>query len=290
MPLISDADLKWCYEYIDNCFWKLSKQGASHAYTVKEWRPNNDADFVRFVELIRAYGHPENFYKNTYIYLHIDGLKYWTMGSPMVETIIINRAPSSTYYGKQVAPVVNRTYAETIYDRLASRYDDRYSTNEYLTENAQLFNALTPFIKGSVLDIGCGTGLFLEYCPTFNGMYLGLDPSQGMINEFIRKFPSHPFKQATFDEYKFNGKFDTAIALFGSPSYINNKNYEKLRNSGINYYFMFYKEGYLPNYYTSPNQSMTHYGKIKEIFLKTHIFGKYLVATNLEIEGTYENL
>lgn len=290
MPLISDADLEWCYEYIDNCFWKPSKQGASHAYTVREWRPNADADFVRFVELIRAYGHPENFYKNTYIYLHLDGLKYWTMGSPMIETIIINRAPSSTYYGRQVAPVVNRTYAETIYDRLATRYDDRYSTNEYLAENAQLFNALTPLVKGSVLDIGCGTGLFLEYCPIFNSMYLGLDPSQGMINEFIRKFPSHPFKQATFDEYELSGKFDTAIALFGSPSYINSENYEKLRDSGINYYFMFYKEGYLPDYYTSPDQSMTHYGKIKEIFPKTHIFGKYLVATNLEIEGTYENL
>jgi hypothetical protein len=277
-------------DYIDDCFWKPSKQSASHAYTVREWRPQNDADFVKFVELIRTYGHPENFYSKTYIYLHIDGLKYWTMGSPIPETIIINRAPSRAFYGKQVAPVMNRTYAETVYDRLSPRYDDRYSTEAYLAENAKLFNALTPHLKGSVLDVGCGTGLMLEYFPTSPFLYLGIDPSQGMMNEFIRKFPSHAFKQQTFDEFNHNGQFDTAIALFGSPSYINPNNYEKLLASGKDYYFMFYKQGYLPDYYTSPDETNTNYERIEQVFDSRHEFGNYLVATNLPIEGTYENL
>lgn len=290
MPLLPDDDLNWMLNYIDDCFWKPSKQSASHAYTVREWRPQNDADFVKFVELIRTYGHPENFYSKTYIYLHIDGLKYWTMGSPIAETIIINRAPSRAFYGRQVAPVTNRTYAETVYDRLSPRYDERYSTDAYLAENAQLFNALTPFLKGSVLDIGCGTGLLLEYFPTSPFMYLGIDPSQGMMNEFIRKFPSHAFKQQTFDQFNYDGQFDTAIALFGSPSYINPDNYEKLLAVGKNYYFMFYKQGYLPDYYTSPDETNTNYERIEQVFDKRHEFGNYLIATNLPIEGTYENL
>jgi hypothetical protein len=277
-------------DYIDDCFWKPSKQSASHAYTVREWRPEHDADFVKFVELIRTYGHPENFYSKTYIYLHIDGLKYWTMGSPIPETIIINRAPSRAFYGRQVAPVMNRTYAETVYDRLSPRYDDRYSTEAYLAENAILFNALTPHLKGSVLDVGCGTGLMLEYFPTSPFLYLGIDPSQGMMNEFIRKFPSHAFKQQTFDEFNHNGQFDTAIALFGSPSYINPDNYEKLLASGKDYYFMFYKQGYLPDYYTSPDETNTNYERIEQVFDSRHEFGNYLVVTNLPIKGTYENL
>jgi hypothetical protein len=290
LPLLPDDDLNWMLNYIDDCFWKPSKQSASHAYTVREWRPGHDADFVKFVELIRTYGHPENFYSKTYIYLHIDGLKYWTMGSPIPETIIINRAPSRAFYGRQVAPVMNRTYAETVYDRLSSRYDDRYSTEAYLAENAKLFNALTPHLKGSVLDVGCGTGLMLEYFPTSPFLYLGIDPSQGMMNEFIRKFPSHAFKQQTFDEFNHSGQFDTAIALFGSPSYINPDNYEKLLASGKDYYFMFYKQGYLPDYYTSPDETNTNYERIEQVFDSRHEFGNYLVATNLPIEGTYENL
>ena len=290
MPLIPDSELEWAYDYIDACFWKPSKQSATHAYTVREWRPNHDADFVKFVTLIRTYGHPENFYSKTYIYLHIDGMKYWTMGSPMSETIIVNRAPSNTFYGRQVAPVTNRTYAETIYDQLSVQYDDRYSTDAYLAENAQLFNALTKHLSGSILDIGCGTGLLLEYNPVSHYGYLGIDPSQGMMNEFIRKFPSHAFKQTTFDEFVHEGQFDTAIALFGSPSYINSDNYEKLQDIGKQYYYMFYKEGYLPDYYTSPDEAMTNYARISEVFPYTHIFNNYLVATNMQIEGTYEDL
>jgi len=290
LPLLPDDDLNWILNYIDDCFWKPSKQSASHAYTVREWRPEYDADFVKFVQLIRTYGHPENFYSKTYIYLHVDGLKYWTMGSPIAETIIINRAPSRAFYGRQVAPVMNRTYSETVYDRLSPQYDDRYSTDAYLKENAQLFNALTPFLKGSLLDVGCGTGLLLEYFPTSPFMYLGIDPSQGMMNEFIRKFPSHAFRQKTFDAFEYDGQFDTAIALFGSPSYINPDNYEKLLACGNNYYFMFYKEGYFPDYYISPDETNTNYKRIEQVFKNTHTFGNYLIASNMPIEGTYESL
>lgn len=290
MPLPPEELLDWAREYISACYWKNSKQGADHAYTVRDWRPESDSDFVRFVELIRTYGHPENFYSKTYIYLHLDGLKYWTMGSPMNETIIINRAPSSKFYGRQVVAVTNRTYAETVYDGLASRYDDKYSNDFYNAENIMLFNALGPYLRGSILDIGAGTGFLLEHAQIPNNAYLALEPSQGMRNEFIRKFPHHAIKQITFDEYELQGQFDVALSLFGSPSYIDHTHYEKLLVSGRDYYFMFYKQGYLPDYYTSPDETLTNYGRIKEIFPNTHIFTNYLIATNLDVEGKYENL
>ena len=283
MPLLSGEDLEWARNYIEDCFWKPSKQSATHAYTVREWRPAFDGDFVRMVELIRSYGHPENFYSKTYIYLHIDGLKYWTMGDFMDNTIIINRAPSSTFYGKQKAPVTNRTYDETIYDRLAPNYDKRYSEPHYLLENELLFKHLQPFVTGSVLDIGCGTGLLVDYLKPL--AYLGLDPSQGMMNEFIRKHPHHGFIQTTFEEYEQKTPFDLAVSLFGSPSYINPSDYKRMETCATQYFYMFYREDYLPDYYKE-NPTKQDYQQIWEHF-PTFTFTNYLIATNIEelLEG-----
>lgn len=62
-----------------------------HSYTlIDEWE--NKQEFYNVVQYIRDYGVKEKFYRVTYIYLHINGYKYWTMGAPLSETILINRA------------------------------------------------------------------------------------------------------------------------------------------------------------------------------------------------------
>ena len=60
-----------------------------HYYVVRDVQ--NEKDFVEFFEYIRSNGKPEPFFDKTYIYLEIDGWKYWTMGNPIEETTIINR-------------------------------------------------------------------------------------------------------------------------------------------------------------------------------------------------------
>ncbi len=283
MPQISLQDLDFMQGYIRDSRWKAAKSGAKHEYTVREWRPDNDADFVKFVELVRSYGHPENFYSKTYIYFAIDGLKYWTMGSPMDETIIINRAKEDVYYSRQTAYQPDVTLEETVYDKLAPRYDARYSTPECLAEDEMLFGILNDFVKGSVLDIGCGTGLLLENLSVPPHDYLGIDPSQGMMNEFIRKFPSHPFAQTTFERLALSEKFDIAISLYGSPSYVSPDSYGDMVEVADYYFYMFYKDGYLPDYHES-NVTKTDYQAISLFFATTFEFTKYLVATNLPIE------
>jgi len=56
----------------------------------REW--GDEAEFERLVKFIRETGVSENFGKKSYCYLYLDGYKYWTMGSPVAETILINRA------------------------------------------------------------------------------------------------------------------------------------------------------------------------------------------------------
>jgi len=62
-----------------------------HEYTLRR-DAGDDAEFERFVVLIREAGVPATFEGREYMYLRVDGYKYWTMGSPVEETILINRA------------------------------------------------------------------------------------------------------------------------------------------------------------------------------------------------------
>lgn len=52
----------------------------------------------------------------------------------------------------------------TAYDLIASRYDQRYGDRRSLAENHALFSILRPWLaRGRWLDLGCGTGLSLDY-------------------------------------------------------------------------------------------------------------------------------
>ncbi|MDE2096212.1 MAG: hypothetical protein KGL39_03135 [Patescibacteria group bacterium] len=62
-----------------------------HSYHVREWT-RDMVRFDRMVEHIRVIGFPHRFFKRVYIYLLHDGWYYWTMGWPVHETTVINRA------------------------------------------------------------------------------------------------------------------------------------------------------------------------------------------------------
>ena len=91
-------------EYIASVRWKFAKsygKTAPHEYTIREWEPDREEEFIRFVEIIRTYGYPERFWSKIHFYYEVDGLKYWTMGFPIKETIVINRAGVKETYGSQ---------------------------------------------------------------------------------------------------------------------------------------------------------------------------------------------
>ena len=63
-----------------------------HYYTLKKNWKFPEA-FEESVILIRKYGIEEKFRGWPYICFNFDGYKYWTMGSPVSQTILINRKP-----------------------------------------------------------------------------------------------------------------------------------------------------------------------------------------------------
>jgi hypothetical protein len=86
--------------YIAKVRWQFAKTMPEwpHEYTVHGRRPDLEREFFEFVALIRREGVVKPWppdvatprYHHTY--LELDGWEYWSMGAPIPETTVINRA------------------------------------------------------------------------------------------------------------------------------------------------------------------------------------------------------
>jgi hypothetical protein len=88
------SSLKRAGAYISAVKWqeaKTMRDFAPHEYTIRKWNEALEPEFVWFVEWIRREGYTEQWGGRKYAYLDIDGHKYWTMGAPISQTIVINR-------------------------------------------------------------------------------------------------------------------------------------------------------------------------------------------------------
>lgn len=88
-------------DMISRCEWTFAKTmpSAPHEYIVRGKCPLTDEEFVYFVKMQREYGVKERWGRYNHPYLYIDDYKYWTMGAPLDETIVINRAKVSKGIG-----------------------------------------------------------------------------------------------------------------------------------------------------------------------------------------------
>ena len=184
---------------------------------------------------------------------------------------------------------------QAIYDEFAKSYDDHYASAEFQEEDLELFKILSPWIRGKVLDLGCGTGLTLSYNDINKDDYLGIDPSAGMLTKLQAKFPGYVTVNSTFEQWNETdqgSKFDIILGLFGAPAYFAKESYsqvlERLTPKG-HYFLMFYKPGYFPAHiYTEEDiaaaKARIDYDLINSTFETTFIFTNYLVATNIPKE------
>ena len=79
---------------IARCKWTFAKTMpfAPHEYIVRGKCPLSEEEFLYFINMQRNYGKVERWGKYITPYLYIDSYKYWTMGAPVEETTVINRA------------------------------------------------------------------------------------------------------------------------------------------------------------------------------------------------------
>lgn len=91
---MTEPDYDKLREMIARCQWTFAKTmpWAPHEYIVRGKFPLADEEFLYFIEMQRRFGVKEHWGKYYNPYLYIDDYKYWTMGAPVEETIIMNRA------------------------------------------------------------------------------------------------------------------------------------------------------------------------------------------------------
>lgn len=223
-----------------------------HWYTLrKDW--SDDAAFVEAVEFIRANGYIEIYKKSKYTMFNLNGYKYWTMGAPIWYrngnpcTILINRAKISE---------------DSDYDLIADRYDRLHIDPESQIENDEITTWLYAKSDERTLDIGCGTGLLLDYCRIDD--YVGLDPSAQMLGQLVARRPNRRGNicNARFEEFYDGDGFDLIVSLFGSMNYVDpayfNRIYGLLKPGG-RIFAMFYQERYVPVTYERAGVAFPHH-------------------------------
>lgn len=216
--------------------WRFAKSMPKnpHWYTLrKDW---DDKEFVECVMFIRENGYKQKWFKQEYIYLNINGYKYWTMGAPINKngkphTILINKA---------------KVDYKTEYDLAADSYDEVFSDEKFQNETKKLIELINP--SGRTLEIGCGTGEFLGHCKISPIEYTGIDISQKMLDKLKLKHPGYRESviNTSFQDYVSLEKYDLIIGLYGVGSYMDEIEIEMLRAMPGQKFIMFYKKGYTP--------------------------------------------
>jgi hypothetical protein len=79
--------------FIESNTWTFAKTMPAnpHWYVVRS-KCNDEDAFKAFVVHIREHGYSELFHSREYVCFDVGEFKYWTMGSPLEITTIINRA------------------------------------------------------------------------------------------------------------------------------------------------------------------------------------------------------
>ena len=111
------------------------------------------------------------------------------------------------------------------YDAVAAAYDTTFTRPVDLAENALVFGPVRTWLHAHpaarVLDVGCGTGLFLDEAPLPPNRYVGLDVSPGMLAQARQKYPDYDFclgDMADLSNFA-PDTFGLVVNLFGSFSY-----------------------------------------------------------------------
>lgn len=213
--------------------------GNPHYYTLrKDWK---DSDFVNAVKYMREHGYKEWYYGKSYVMLNVNDQKYWTMGEPINKdgkpwTILINT--------KLIDAAGNAQY-----NYIANGYDDIFYSESCEIERENVLDEIE-YTKGeSVLDIGCGTGLWCDYNGVDNENYVGVDVSFKMLNEFYKKHGDVNVYNCRFEDFYIDRKFDKVVSLFGSFSFIPTEYLDKVRHylkDGGKAYVMFYNPKSVP--------------------------------------------
>ena len=242
--MITKNDLNWWLSLEPELDWQFATtyaSGAPHEYVVTGRTPGlTEDDVARAAHVIRTYGEPMKFYKETRIYLVTPmGWKHWDIQGGVINddsVTLINRGRVEHVYGIQNMPHT-ASELQSDYDGLATTWDLRHSMDEEEKHaTVSIIRATFGDKLWRTLDIGCGTGLPLDLELAEPVRYVGIDPSTAMLNALVMKYPNlagiHPMTYVEAERRRVlcGTRYDTVLALGGSASYLAPDEIEQLRS------------------------------------------------------------
>lgn len=101
-----------------------------------------------------------------------------------------------------------------------SIYTTEITSDQIMSDNPlhqrllKAYYLTSPFVRGNVLELGCGEGRGIDIITKKADSYLALDKIPEVINTLTKKFPDQEFKQALFPPMDLpDESFDTIISF-----------------------------------------------------------------------------
>ncbi len=110
------------------------------------------------------------------------------------------------------------------YDEMAEIYDSRYDHRRGRAYYSHISRHVMSCIprRGRLLDVGCGTGLFMHRYTSLGGSAVGLDISRGMISRARARNRSSDFSTGNAEMLPFREESFDAVASLLAFSYLKN--------------------------------------------------------------------
>ncbi|MEO9482523.1 MAG: methyltransferase domain-containing protein [Ekhidna sp.] len=76
------------------------------------------------------------------------------------------------------------------------------------------YHLAKPFLKGNLLELGCGEGRGVELLAPLVDSYLGIDKIRAVIQNLEKKYPEHQFMSGVFPPFPFeDNSFDSIVTF-----------------------------------------------------------------------------
>ena len=143
------------------------------------------------------------------------------------------------------------------YDEVADQYDNLYTTPEKSAVAKEVMALVEANLDSGdrILDLGCGTGFFLDHMQWPEDSYLGIEPSRGMCDQFRRKYPNHAAKNSYLTKEIIDDFQPTIfLALYAVADHLSRADIDLITAS--DYFVMFSTPGHL-----SPTNPLKYFDK-----------------------------
>ncbi len=99
-------------------------------------------------------------------------------------------------------------------------YTTEVASDKILSDNPvhqrllQAYHLAKPYVKGSLLELGCGEGRGVELLAPLADSYVGIDKIKGVIDTLSERYPENNFVNGVFPPFPFeNESFDTIVTF-----------------------------------------------------------------------------